>query len=121
MNRAELIKAFEMKADGYTYKRIGRRLGYEASTVAKALKEVLGQDYKLLERCRYINLRVRMRQLNWTLKDLAAECDYTYFYTMSLLNGNAKMTGKAKDRIARRLGSSVDALFAPEQETVGRG
>ena len=121
MNRAELIKAFEMKADGYTYKRIGRRLGYEASTVAKALKEVLGQDYKLLERCRYINLRVRMRQLNWTIKDLASKRNYSYIYIMSLLNGNMKMTDRAKERIARRLGSSVDALFAPEQETVGRG
>ena len=43
MSRAELIKAFEMKADGYTYKWIGRRLGSSVDALFAPEQETVGR------------------------------------------------------------------------------
>lgn len=40
------------------------------------------------------DLKTLLKKLNISVKELASECGYTYFYTWSVLNGHAPVTSK---------------------------
>lgn len=92
MTKEELIKAFEMKVDGYSYEKIGETLGYTRQSVNCELHKVLSNRPISTEKSVFPNLTREIKSRYKTLIKFCEVENLDYRHMNGVLRGEVKAT-----------------------------
>jgi hypothetical protein len=89
MTRIELIKAFEMRLDGYSYQAIGDELGYTRQNVNECINSVIREQAK---KWVYPNLVKEIKRLDESIESFCEKNNLKAPHFERMLHGRAKPT-----------------------------
>lgn len=107
MTRTELIKAFEMRIDGYTYEAISHEVGYTRQNIEQELKtSVAGRKHHSI----YPNISAEIKKHGGTIKEFSKRVGLST-PTMSGIIQGKNCTLATLQKIADFTGKSIDYLL----------
>ena len=120
MTKEELMKAFEMRIDGYTYEEIADKLCYTAGNIQYALKSAYRGDKATLRRaqrqgCAYPNLITEIFNSHASLKDFSRTCGVNYLTLCNTLNKVSQPKPHTIQKLVERTGKPAEYLFATKE------
>lgn len=109
MTREELIKAFEMRVDGYSYRQIGEKLGYTKQNVSNLLNKVVKDFSK--SAWVYPNLAREIGLLDKSVEEFCEEVRIRPNHFRNMVYGKTNPTGNDVFRCCEYLGKDCLYLF----------
>lgn len=117
MTKEQLLQAFEMKIDGFTYKQIGEALAYDSTHIYYSLSRICAGDTTPKRRNRrekyhFPKLKSAIFDNFSTVNEFCMAKDLPYTTVLSLLNYGHRPTARIRQLITERLGMPFEELFA---------
>lgn len=112
MFKEELIKACEMRANGYTFQEIGDSLGYTRQHIHQAMKEMLNNhNHKISSKTIYPNLEREIRVKYKTITAFAKNIGFKYRRICDVLDGKARLLFDEAILISEYFNKDISYLF----------
>lgn len=113
MLKEELIKACEMRANGYTYEEIGNSLGYTKQHIQQTLKDMLKNDgCKISSKTIYPNLEREIKIKHKTITDFVKNTGCKYKRICDILYGKTKVLLEEAIMFSEYFEKDIYYLFA---------
>lgn len=119
MTRAELMKACEMRADGYTYQEIAEDLGYTKQNVQQVMVTLLRNDgYKISTTTIYPNLEREIKVKYNKISNFSKKTGLKSARVHNILNGSYKVSLEEALWYRDHFGKDIDYLFKKREKKV---
>ena len=121
MTKEELMKAFEMRIDGYTYEEIGNKLRYSTTYIHKILQRTCTGNKAAVRNVQYKtyvypNLVYEITSNHASIRDFCKEHNLTYNTIYNILRGLCQPKMKTIQKLVKRTGKPMEYLFATEED-----
>ena len=115
MTKQEIMKAFEMRLDGYSYYKIGGALNYNYSTIRDNIYKVYqginsNKLHNLEHKYAYPNIANHIRKSYPTIKAFTTAHNIHYGTLLSVLKGGDKLSPKLLVKLVQRTGEPAEWL-----------
>ena len=119
MTKQELLQAFEMRLDGYTYKEIGDKMCYSTEYIYHALERACKGNKYMISRIKkqeylYPNLVKEIFNVNTSIRRFAEDNNIAYNTLYNMLKYGSQPSLKTIQKLIKRTGKPMDYLFEKE-------
>ena len=116
MLKEELIKACEMRANGYTFQEIGDSLGYTRQHIQQTMKEMLNNNgHKISSKIIYPNLAKEIRIKYKTITAFVKNTGFKYRRIRDVLCGKAKLLFDEAILLSEYFNQDISYLFSKKE------
>ena len=120
MTKQELLKAFEMRMEGYTYEEIGNELCYSGINIRHCLKRAYEGNKEGLRKLRsneyiYPNLVHEIFKNHGSVRDFCLDADIALSTVHNALRGTSKPKLSTVQKLVKRTGKPMEYLFTTEE------
>ena len=116
MTRTEMITAFEMRVDNYTYQEIADSLGYSRQHIHQALKNTLGTaDIKISSKTIYPNLEKAIKSKHKTVSAFLPNTPFKSARIRDILYGKVKVSLEEAVWLSEYFDREITYLFKKKE------
>jgi transcriptional regulator with XRE-family HTH domain len=116
MTREEIIKAFVMRVDGFTFEQIGQEYGVSKQSIQQALNNVVNGSRRVSRYTHYRNLIIWLEENGISATRFAKQSGITPYILRGKLKEGRSFTQKEIIRICKNTGLSFEQLVEGEYE-----
>ena len=120
MTKQELLKAFEMKIDGHTYKEIGKTLTYCPTHIYRSLSricagETTSKRHSQRDKYHYPKLKSAIFSNYSSINEFCIAKDLPYTTVVAILRRGHKPSERVRQLIASKTNISAEELFTTKE------
>jgi transcriptional regulator with XRE-family HTH domain len=113
MTKQELVKAFEMKVDGFTYEEIGNHYGLSKQRIEQLLKSIL---VRKVTESKYPNLSLWIFERYKSYHAFCSSCGFTEVTFRQVMKGQKSPNMTTIKKLIEVTGMSFEELFSEKEK-----